>query len=80
MTDAIGTCIACKKPVVAFKDRASYREFYQSQLCQDCQDEVFGGAYTCEYCGKQVENKQEGYQYEHHFYCTPQCFQHDVGF
>ena len=77
---AIGKCVGCHKDIHGFKDKASYLEYHLSNLCQECQDEVFGGAYTCEYCGKEVADKKDGYAVEHHFYCRPECYQHDVGF
>lgn len=79
-TIVIGSCPACKSYITGFKDKASYKEFRQSGLCQNCQDEVFGGAYTCEYCSKEVANKEAGYLVEQHFYCSYECYGHDVGF
>lgn len=80
MTEPIGKCPACKRDIHGFKDKLSYKEFTQSGLCQDCQDEVFGGAYSCEYCGKEVEKREDGYPVEQHFYCSYECYGHDVGF
>jgi len=36
------TCSYCKKPVTAFRDALSEKEYSISGLCQKCQDEVFG--------------------------------------
>lgn len=79
MAVVIGVCPVCKSNISAFKDKASYHEFCLSGLCQNCQDDVFGDAYTCEYCGKEVE-KSAGCPVEHHFYCSYECYGHDVGF
>lgn len=35
-------CLVCKKPAKSFRDSLSAKEFSQSGLCQDCQDNVFG--------------------------------------
>ena len=77
MTNVIGKCAACHKDVEVFKDKASYTEWLQSKFCQECQDSVFGGAFTCENCGGETETP---YRYEQHVYCSAACFQHDVGF
>lgn len=40
-----GNCPFCKKKIdiTTFKDSLSYKEFKISGLCQECQDETFGG-------------------------------------
>ena len=38
-TDRI--CINCGEKAIKFKDKASWREYYMSGLCQKCQDMVF---------------------------------------
>jgi len=40
---AEGSCPCCRKPVDAFKDALSYKEYLISGMCQKCQDSVFGG-------------------------------------
>lgn len=41
--------------------------------------EEFDGTFECEYCGKSVV-EVDGYRVEHHFYCSYECYGHDVGF
>ena len=40
---ASGSCSLCAAPVVpdGFRDRASYRDFHITGLCQACQDELY---------------------------------------
>lgn len=35
--------IGCGKEATGFRDRLSVKEYIISGLCQECQDEVFGG-------------------------------------
>lgn len=39
----LGDCACCSATIFLsdFKDRLSFREFTNSQMCQDCQDEAF---------------------------------------
>ena len=39
---ALGVCVRCRKPAIEFRDELSKREFAISQLCQSCQDDIFG--------------------------------------
>jgi len=39
---ALGICVMCHKPATSFTDALSAREFQISQLCQLCQDRIFG--------------------------------------
>jgi hypothetical protein len=39
----------------------------------------FDGYFPCEYCGKEVHEK-DAYFVEQHVYCTGACYGHDVGF
>jgi hypothetical protein len=41
--------------------------------------EEFAGAYTCEYCGKDIK-EEEVYPVDQHVYCSYTCYGHDVGF
>lgn len=41
--------------------------------------EEFDGNIECEYC-QNVVHEIEAYFYEHHAYCSYECFGHDVGF
>jgi len=36
-----GVCAVCGKPVTAFRDETSRREYGISGLCQECQDAIF---------------------------------------
>jgi uncharacterized CHY-type Zn-finger protein len=36
-------CVVCGEPIKEFRDDLSKREYEISGLCQECQDEVFGG-------------------------------------
>ena len=36
-------CVSCGKAADTFKNEISRREYQISQLCQACQDEIFGG-------------------------------------
>jgi uncharacterized CHY-type Zn-finger protein len=36
-------CVACRKQITGFRDTLSEKEYTISGLCQECQDEVFGG-------------------------------------
>ena len=38
-----GRCPMCEEPIHKFRDDLSYKEFTISGMCQECQDEVFGG-------------------------------------
>jgi hypothetical protein len=35
-------CPMCKKPITAFRDESSKKEYAISGMCQKCQDQVFG--------------------------------------
>ncbi len=37
------TCVACAKPALFFRDHLSLREWKISAMCQECQDDFFGG-------------------------------------
>jgi hypothetical protein len=39
---AAGKCPLCRKPILAFRDLLSAKEFEISGMCQECQDDVFG--------------------------------------
>src|SRR5688500_14917586 len=53
-------CALCRRPVGAFRDDLSAREFRISGCCQRCQDEVFAapedmdGDDACPHCGSHV--------------------------
>ena len=36
-------CISCGKPILGFKDEVSVKEYRITGMCQECQDEVYGG-------------------------------------
>lgn len=39
----LGECVCCSVTIFLsdFRDRLSFKEFTNSQMCQDCQDEAF---------------------------------------
>jgi hypothetical protein len=39
----LGICTWCKGPVSQFKDVESRKEYCTSGMCQNCQDQTFGG-------------------------------------
>lgn len=36
--------IGCGEPITGFRDTISEREYRISGMCQNCQDDIFGGA------------------------------------
>jgi hypothetical protein len=36
-------CSWCKRPVLGFRDSLSRKEYSISGMCQNCQDDTFGG-------------------------------------
>lgn len=36
-----GLCIRCNKPAISFRDDLSRKDFRITQMCQECQDEIY---------------------------------------